>query len=488
MIDEDDMIQRSQYSSSRKRKRAEPSSVSKHDHDHRMYADALLDYFMLLDGEAPYLIPNPPTPPADFEVDRPIDTQGHTALHWAAAMGQIEIVKDLMRRGASVDARNVRGETPLIRAALFANCYEKDSMLKMVHLLQNTIMLPDRYGGTILHHVAYTAHSCSKTQRARHYLDVLLNKLAENASPKEFAAFINRQDQNGDTAFHVAVRYSRRCVRAFQGVGAASDIPNMKGETVDQSLQIKSKLPKKSDRYLTSSSPVQPDAIFSNGRELGEKSSNIMFAPSHNFQTQSARSFSESFGMFTDKAKDLLLAVETENEEKESALIDANRLKAERDDERHIVRHQINHLAAEAEEEDLTPLRDEMARLVREAEALAEQKQHGVLHALVRAEESQVAASNHSNGVTNEDIQAKIRAARALRQEQEKRRGLTREIIRCQGDAGISERGEQLMRLVTAALGVSLQEIPSVLPEVLEELEMAKNERGYIDNLEETLE
>ena len=66
---------------SRKRKRQGHQDVL--DQQHTMYADALLDYFILSSSEQPSLQVNQaPFPPSGFEVDRPIDDQGHTALHW----------------------------------------------------------------------------------------------------------------------------------------------------------------------------------------------------------------------------------------------------------------------------------------------------------------------------------------------------------------------------------------------------------------------
>ena len=43
-----------------------------------MWADALLDYFMLLDSEDH--LPAPPEPPPTVNLDRPIDEKGHSAI------------------------------------------------------------------------------------------------------------------------------------------------------------------------------------------------------------------------------------------------------------------------------------------------------------------------------------------------------------------------------------------------------------------------
>ena len=36
-----------------------------------------------------------PDPPTNFQPNWPIDTERHTALHWAAAMGDIDVIKQL---------------------------------------------------------------------------------------------------------------------------------------------------------------------------------------------------------------------------------------------------------------------------------------------------------------------------------------------------------------------------------------------------------
>lgn len=477
VFDEDEPVHVGHIAVSRKRKRAaEPADDwPRHDEDHRIYADALLDYFMLHDGEAPYMALNPPTPPEGFQVNRPIDTQGHTALHWAAAMGEIEIVKDLLRRGADVEARNIRGETPLIRAGLFANCFEKGSMPKMVHLLQDTITTPDSYNGTVFHHVAYTAHSCSKTQRARCYLDVLLNKLHERYSPAEISACLDAQDQRGDTAFHIAARYSKRCMRAFLGAGCSSDIPNGNHETVDHYLQQKAQSQKLNEPSFLSSSPVPAEASLPNNSGLEIKANTIFPFASDSFQAESARSFSESFNMLHEKAFDFVQAGEAEINEKTEALRDAARLLQNVNNDRNTVRQKTFELAESTEDVDLESLREDAENLTRDAEALEEQKQHKAIHLLVRGQEAK--AAHHINGVSDgAEIQAKAQAAYQLHADQMLRRERTRELVRCQAEEGMSEKGAMYIKLLTSLLGVSEQTLPHVIAEVLDELEMSKSE------------
>lgn len=480
MIDDEDAIQQGPYSSSRKRKREPPSEWSRQEEAHALYSDALLDYFILHEGDSPYSL-SPPEMPRGFQIDRPIDNHGHTALHWAAAMGIIDLVKELLHKGASPKVRNLRGETPLIRACLFANCYEKGNMLRLVQLLQNTITIPDNYGGTVFHHVAYTAQSGAKTSRARHYLDVLLNKLSESVSNHDAMLCLNACDQRGETALHVAARHSRRCTRALQGAGVASDIHNENGETVDQLLQKKARQHKKTDQSFFSSSPVAADTVLPNGRELGTRSSMSFSFSQDNYQAQASKDFSESFGMINQKAFDMVQAGEEEVQQTHLTLTDAERLLTLASNDRAVIRQKTLQLSATTEDEDLTNLEDEDTALTVEAEAVQEQIQHRAIHSLVRGEEAK-AMPNHSNGVASEiDVHTSCLVGLRLSGEQIKRRELAKEVVRCLANEGMSTTGEKCRQLMANTLGVQAEDLPSMADDVLEELEMAQEGNSGVD-------
>ena len=486
IIDEEESVQYGQVSTRKRKRMSEPSSEwSKNEEEHRLYADALLDYFVLGEGNAPYAM-SPPELPKTYQVDRSIDTQGHTALHWAAAMGDIDIVRDLLNRGANPKVRNVRGETPMIRACLFANCYEKGTMPKLVHLLYSTISITDNFGGTVFHHVGYTAHSGTKTSRARHYLDVLLNKLFETASKHEAMMCLNARDHRGDTALHVAARHSRRLTRAFQGAGVASDIPNQNNETVDQLLQKKARQLKKEDKNLFSSSPVALDHDLVNGREIGTKHSSQNFSFSQdNYEAQASRDFSESFGVINQKALELVQAGESEIQQMQGVLADAERLLQIASNERALVQQKMLQLSAIVENDDGSSLQEEDTALTEEAEAIQEQIQHRAIHALVRAEEEKAIVVNHINGSTNEnEIHFKYSAALQLLEEQSRRRELTKEVVRSLANEGMSETGELCRRLMTSTLGVLEEDLPGMVDDVLEELEMARNDDDVINRVD----
>ncbi|MCJ1306817.1 hypothetical protein MMC25_000460, partial [Agyrium rufum] len=498
IIEEDDLLQPANLNSSKKRKRVvgEEDVNHKNEKDHQNYADALLDYFMLNDNNSPFQKQDPPTPPFPFQANRPIDSQNHTPLHWAAAMGEPDIIVDLIRLGAQLGARNVRGETPLMRAGSFANCYEKGIFPKIVKILLPTITQQDDFGGTILHHICQSANSASKTERARHYLNVIFNDLSD-IPPQTASDFLNLQDHNGDTAFHIAARNSKRCVRAFQGTGAASDIENHECETVDQILKARAtaKSSQKSD-FMLSSSPVQPgDLMHHSGTiPLPKRPNGLSSFTTEKLRTPSARALSESFGQVETRMHEMLQDMEAQHAEKDKTLADANALLKSLEVERSGVREQTFRLAAEAEDTHVLELRADLAKLQEETIALEEQAQHAHLHAALRAAESK-AKQSHANGIlsppssTNTSItlsdsldntpssitidgsmRMRIQTALVLAREQALRRDLTLGVCKARADAGFSERGDMLKRVVASSLNMPTEEVVKNVDEILEEL------------------
>ena len=464
-----------QYAStSRKRKRGHQDIM---DQQHMLYADALLDYFMLSASDAPIMQHPPPSPPDSFEVDRPIDDQGHTALHWAAAMGDIDIVRSFLGRGANPAVRNKRGETPLIRAVLFTNNYEKDTMLKLVQNLLGTIRDYDHHGGTVLHHLAMTTTSHVKKKCARYYLDILLNKMTEICTPPDFSRLVNLQDNNGDTALHIVARHNaKKCIRALQGRGVRDDIHNRNGETADHLLQSRRSL----HHDFASSSPLGAEFGVSNGHEMVKV---LKTSTATHYHSQSARSFSQSFGPIAqDKSLQVSLAYEGVIREKDEDLAEGQRLqKAVENDRQRVKQATLQHYANgddKYDEEEVQRMREEEKRLRAESESLSEQIQHKELHHFVRSEEQTLPASAHrkSNGAIPNDteLEEQYHAAIELIGEQSKRRKLTATVAEAQGSAGMSQHGEALKRLVSVTCAVSAEEVPHLVPELLEELQQEK--------------
>ena len=480
-----------QQSGPRKRNKRGPDP-SLHDQQHTLYADTLLDYFMLAENDRHYPL-NPPQPPEGFVVNRPIDDQGHTALHWGAAMGDLNTIRMFINRGARIDVPNVRGETPLIRAVLFTNNYEKGSMPELVDILRDTIMQQDRFGATALHHIAMTTKSSSRKKSARYYFTILFTKLRALLGPQDFMRFLEHCDDNGDTAVHLLARENaRRCVRIFLAHDVNVHIPNNKNETASEILH-RSHHYRNGDFGMASSSPIPPTSAaglvngldgvvhLSQGTSLSNNHHN-----SSQYETQSARSFSTSFGpTVNDKALHLTLTMEDELRQIDESLADATRLIEQTRSERKIigqkmVQASLENNAGNDDEEGMRELAEKNAKLMAANESLLEQEQHGLLHGEVALQEANIPAdiqSRINNGIpenSEREVAEKLEAAHALAAAQSRRRTLCKELVLAQAVAGMTEKGEMYKRLIASAMNMSVERVVEVVPDLLEECEVNK--------------
>ncbi|KAJ1668874.1 transcriptional regulator swi6 [Coemansia sp. RSA 1813] len=108
-------------------------------------------------------------------VDLVIDDQGHTAVHWAAALARIQVLDLLLYRGADARLLNDEGESALVRAVQVTNNYENQTFPDLLELLHDTIPLTDKNNRTVLHHISLAAGIDSRERAARYYADCLLS-------------------------------------------------------------------------------------------------------------------------------------------------------------------------------------------------------------------------------------------------------------------------------------------------------------------------
>ena len=193
------------------------------------------------------------------ELDIPIDKTAHTALHWAATLGRIHVLRALISRGASVHRLNNGGETALMRAAITTNNYDNNTFADVLKLLGTSIEIQDRRGYTVLHHVAASSGIKGRIPATRAYLHSILeyicnNSSAPNSQQVSFAAagdhdsqpvmtapkpiglarfmseVVNAQDMSGDTALHKAANIGNMAmVQQLLEIGADVMIANRRG-------------------------------------------------------------------------------------------------------------------------------------------------------------------------------------------------------------------------------------------------------------------
>jgi ankyrin repeat protein len=178
---------------------------------------------------------------ASFDIDMIIDEHGHTALHWAASLARVSVVKQLVELGADIHRGNFNGETPLARATLTANNAEAGTLSELLVHLAPSIQTLDQSYRSVIHHIALVSGIPGRASCARTYMTGILEWVAKEqrtsaslAKPYDgtngttgtspslsLKALVDVQDLYGDTALNVAARMgSRGLVRLLLDAGA----------------------------------------------------------------------------------------------------------------------------------------------------------------------------------------------------------------------------------------------------------------------------
>ena len=213
--------------------------------DPRAYSDQILEYFISDTNQIPQILISPPP---EFDANMAIDDDGHTALHWASAMGRLRIVKLLLTAGADIFKVNKAGQTALMRSVMFANNYDVRKFPELYELLHRSTLNIDNYNRTVFHHIVDVAMSKGKTHAARYYMETVLNRLADY--PKELADVINFQDEDGETALTMAARCrSKRLVKLLIDHGADPKLVNRDGKSTEDYIL-------EDERFRSSPGPI----------------------------------------------------------------------------------------------------------------------------------------------------------------------------------------------------------------------------------------
>ncbi|EXJ71008.1 uncharacterized protein A1O5_06001 [Cladophialophora psammophila CBS 110553] len=189
----------------------------------------------------------------EFEV--PIDGSSNTALHWAATLGRIALVRKLLEKGFNMRRANSGGETALIAACKARNNLDQNSFPALLELLGPSIEVRDGRGRTMLHHIAVASAIKGRAAVGKYYLESLLEYVIRQgtssksnvqpdttggvnsqnqSSPMTLAKFmseiVNAQDKTGDTALNLAARTSTTTIiDQLLEVGADPHISNRGG-------------------------------------------------------------------------------------------------------------------------------------------------------------------------------------------------------------------------------------------------------------------
>lgn len=430
--------------------------------EHILYGDQLLDYFMTV-GDAPDArrIP-PPVPPASFQVDRPIDESGNTALHWACAMGDLDIVRDLVRRGADVRALSVHEETPLVRAVLFTNNYEKRTFPELLEVLIDTISFRDWFGATIFHHIAETTRSKGKWKSSRYYCEVLLDILRRAYTQEEIDLLLSIQDSNGDTAALVAARNGvfRLVSSLLTHCPRAGDLVNKKGETANGICERA----QYHEREAASSTAGGADRPPSNNPEPSPQQvmTSMLTAKIESIVAEANKKLFVAYGGSKAPAAAGGEPDDVENPEELYLQLELDRSK---------IRLQIATL--QAKESTGEPVDAQLGRydqLRKNYASLLEQVQriHMVERSAGEADKWHVNTNNNNDPVMRYHLALKLVSA------QKKRITALQDLIQQRADAGASTKFDVHRKLVSLATGLKEEELDPMSAELADMLEFER--------------
>jgi len=474
---EDDRFDASQFSTGHRKRKREEMIQDLTEQQHAMYGDELLDYFLLSRNSQPAIRPDPPT---NFQPDWTIDTDRHTALHWASAMGDIDVIKQLKRFGANLSALNIRGETPFMRAVNFTNCYEKQTFPQVMKELFSTVDARDSAGYTVLHHAItmksgrVTSHSCS-----RYYLDNILNRLTETHDANSVQMLMDAQDNDGNTALHLAaMRDARKCIRALLGRGASSDIPNHEGVRAEDLIKELNNNKSKSSRPtsglannpggggLRSSSPFAPDSqrhpTFRDAIS-GADAPSATNRLAQTFTSEAASTVQSRIApLVLAKFQDLAQSYDDELAEKDGAERDARRILANTQAELAAARAALSELEGRAESDEAAAkvaagaasLKQQALRLVTHQSRIAIRDQVEAELAALRNGDGGASSSSSSSPQQDEDNpEERLRLAVELHTLLCDQRRAEADYVDARGAVGTGEQIDKYRRLLRGCLG-----------------------------------
>lgn len=184
--------------------------------------------------------------PSVADIATPLDDEENTALHLAAACGQLSLVDclcDLLRtqeqESASYTFENLHGLNPLsyFVSTAFQHNEAVAQCCKTIIALFNPFFLRSRdtkKSRTILHHLMLKlgGKTAKSTQNLQQYATITFETLKQSMSHEELQTFVNTQDVGGNTALHYALQTEcQQFVRALLLWGANVRLQNHVGSS-----------------------------------------------------------------------------------------------------------------------------------------------------------------------------------------------------------------------------------------------------------------
>lgn len=121
------------------------------------------------------------------DLNMPLDAAANNALHWAATLAKVPLLKLLIQKGASIWRGNAAGQSPLISAVLVNNSWELSCFPDILDVLGPLIEVRDLQGRTLLHHIAVSSGIKGRAPSSKYYLEALLEFLVRIGTKSDTA-------------------------------------------------------------------------------------------------------------------------------------------------------------------------------------------------------------------------------------------------------------------------------------------------------------
>ncbi|KAG5513660.1 hypothetical protein PMAC_000698 [Pneumocystis sp. 'macacae'] len=464
---------------SRKRKYTQLLQSFPDDKRLNKYSEALLDFFMSSNHQSlpDFLIHCP----SDFNANAIIDEEGHTALHWACAMGHLRVVEALLDASADISSVNLQGQTVLMRSVLFTNNYDLKSFPQLVQILHPTIHLSDKFSQTVFHHIASTTTSRSKLSAAKYYAETILNHLSETQPANEIAQLLDARDSEGDTALTIFSRNgARKCVRVLTNFHANLHIPNNQGRTAEEYIieyeRQRQNLPhRQNSLYINGQSIDHYNKHYNKSMFSIPSSSRYLTKQPDPYLSETAIKITQkTIPEIQEKLKLLANTYDAELKNKESDHTQALELLASMNREIEVSRKALEEIigsgpdASEIQKQAIVNANTEMEIVSKKLKIAVERNQLRELTRLVKEEESLI--QQHSFTSSKEDKKEKEKLIYELQELQKERQELIDTIVELFATAGVGERMSEYRRLIAMSCGLNVDDVDNVLDAIAEVL------------------
>lgn len=438
------------------------------------YTARLLEYFAAPDDDDSHVHESKVPdfllhPPEGSNVDQTVDDEGHTAFHWACAMGNTQAAEALINSGANYRAVNNSGETPLMRSVMFTNSYTKKSFPVLVGLLSETILDVDSTHRTVLHHIAAAANSKIRAPSALYYMDILLAKLAESQPPERLDGFLNLQDNSGDTALNLCAKNAnRKCIKLLLDYKAKTNIKNNQGLVASDILL--------SNEHVTPKIQQRYEAHLKNQRAASQFHNSYTRVAQPHVSEAAIEASHKVTDFIVESLSELSNAFDFELQRKEADVSEVQDLLNTTNDDVKLIKLKTNEFLNETL--DGNQLADKIKIVqdqVKRYESLVNSKEVKLRKLIERSQAKELTKlyenrkeDPETTGVDEEQFQNAVELTKL----QFSRKALIQDIIELYaGINGSNEKMQKYKRLISACSDVEIDQVSNKVDDLLQEIE-----------------